>query len=342
MWRARARWDPVSSGAPLLVPDPVLGYVSPPRATTRRRHRSGLEYSYHRDARGARVAAPAGAAPGHADLVFVGGSFTLGRGVEYEQSFPAIAGRELGLTVENLGTGAYGTVQSLLLLERNADLAPAAVVYTFIQDHLRRNLSRCAPSLLPHCVHVPYVAFDERERPFVHPPDDGAERDWARNERFHAALSAPPLGLASLRAGAELLLRPFQGTPAPRVDDPEHRLSGMRLLLGRMRQVAARSGGRLLVVYVPDLRRPRESDPPPEELTTALGPGIELLDLSRILREAPETDALTLPGDDHPSGAGHRAIARAIVGVLRELAQDAEDRGDRVDARARQSVTAVE
>jgi len=317
MWQARANWEIDSSGAPLTVFDPAIGFVSPPGATTVRRHLHGVEYSYHRDARGARVGSPDASRPVRVDLVFVGGSFTLGRGVEHEESFPALAARDLGLSAANLGIGAYGTVQSLLLLERNADLARSVVVYGFIEPHLRRNLSACAPSYSPHCVHVPYVDFDDDGRPFLCPPSPGAAADWARNERFHAALPAHPIGPASLRAGLDLLLRPLRsGAPPGPPRDARRDEASMRLLLPRMSEAAARGGGRLVVVYIPDLRDPGRPLPP--ALAAALPPGATLVDVSAWLRARPASEPLVLPGgDDHPSPAGHRAIAAALAAGLR-------------------------
>jgi len=55
---------------------------------------------------------------------------------------------KLGRTGANLALAAYGTTQSLQVLRRNLNLKPKLVIYTLISDHLRRNVSSCAPSFL--------------------------------------------------------------------------------------------------------------------------------------------------------------------------------------------------
>jgi len=331
--RARFRWDVISSGAPLMTRDPELGYVSSPGSTTHRRHRSGLEYSYHRDGRGGRVRSATPSIPSRAELLFVGGSFTAGRGVEYDQTFAAIVGRERGQSVENLGTGAYGTVQSLLLLERHADLSPEIVVYGFISDHIRRNLSSCAPSLLPRCMHVPHVGFDPEGAPFISPPGPGAEADWSRNERFYAAMLAPPFSWTSLVTGLDLLLdrarRRLAAPEAVPARDAAARRESMRYLMHRMSGVVERLGARLIVVYIPELRDADSlRQPPPPELTGALAPGTELVDLSRTLGAHTPEAALGIPGDGHPSAWGHREIARGILEHLARRGSVAGPRGE--------------
>lgn len=318
--RARTRLDTFSFGAPLVVPDPQIGYVSPADSTTRRRHRDGLEYTYYRDGRGARVAAPGSPTPHEVAVLFLGGSFTIGHGVEHEETFAARAAEAWGVSMANLGTGAYGTVQSLLLLERYAELSPRLVVYGFIGEHVRRNLSPCAPSLLPFCTHVPHVDFDSEGAPYVRFPDPDAEADWQRNERFRAAATASPWGRASLATGFEILWqrarRRLERRPPPPSGDPEKRRASLAFLLRRMHAAAAGMGARLAVAFIPDLRAPHPgADAPPDELVAALDEGIELVDVSRRLRGW-RGPPLTLPGDGHPSAAGHRAIAQALVQQL--------------------------
>jgi len=77
-------------------------------------------------------------------LVFIGCSITFGEGVSYEDSYPAVIGRLLDNQYEiiNLGVQGYGADQAYLRLKQYVnDLRPSIVVYTFIPDHLLRNIN---------------------------------------------------------------------------------------------------------------------------------------------------------------------------------------------------------
>jgi GNAT superfamily N-acetyltransferase len=101
-------------------------------------------------------------------LVVVGGSYTLGVGLSDAETWPwKLQSRHPELRVVNLGSGGYGTYQSLLALESYASDAPIAwVLYGFIDHHEVRNV---APpdwiDLLSRFAHrrhvaVPYCTLD--------------------------------------------------------------------------------------------------------------------------------------------------------------------------------------
>ena len=78
-------------------------------------------------------------------IIFVGGSFTQGWGVNDNQTFVSkIQNKYLNYNVLNFGQGGYGGVQSLILLKdeiknlKNIKL----VVYGFIEHHQYRNVAR--------------------------------------------------------------------------------------------------------------------------------------------------------------------------------------------------------
>lgn len=74
-------------------------------------------------------------------VLFVGGSFTMGHGLSYEESFVGqLAKMRPDLQMVNLGVQAYGTDQTYLMLKRHGDsFQPKVIVYTFIEDHIIRN-----------------------------------------------------------------------------------------------------------------------------------------------------------------------------------------------------------
>ena len=168
------------------------------------------------DSLGIRVEAPGRqtdlAAP---SVLFIGGSFTFGHGVEYDESFVGrLAVRDhLPYQAVNLGVQGYGTDQALLALEkyypRFSDVR--AVVYTFICDHVRRNAVDDRRLLFPRDKFLgTKPAFrltpDGRleERAFPHRYDGQPPvRLWALGEVLwtrHGPRAKPDLTLALVRA----------------------------------------------------------------------------------------------------------------------------------------------
>ncbi len=75
-------------------------------------------------------------------VLFIGCSYTMGHGLNYEESFVGKFGKRVGNSYQmiNAGVQAYGTDQALLTLKRIApQFNTRVVVYTFIEDHITRN-----------------------------------------------------------------------------------------------------------------------------------------------------------------------------------------------------------
>ena len=124
--------------------DPQIGWVYIPNKTVVQPfgpdHRP---VTMNIDENGSRVAAPGvHHDPAKPSILFVGDSFMVGHGVQYEES---LTGRleampEFPFQAVNFAVQGYGTDQSLLMLERQfARFNTRAVVFEFIPDHLNRN-----------------------------------------------------------------------------------------------------------------------------------------------------------------------------------------------------------
>ncbi len=75
-------------------------------------------------------------------ILFIGGSFTMGHGLSYEESFVGRfdALKRVPYQVVNVGVQGYGSDQALIALKKYFPrFNVKAVVYTFIEDHLVRN-----------------------------------------------------------------------------------------------------------------------------------------------------------------------------------------------------------
>lgn len=133
----------------LLGPEPVgiwrddarLGWRHMPGATGRQRDVPDFDVAYHIDERGHRLT-PGGPGPDAPGVLFLGGSFTFGHGVEDDEPYPALLQRAWPqVRVMNAATNAWGTAHALLALEEElaADDGIALVVYGFITHHVVRN-----------------------------------------------------------------------------------------------------------------------------------------------------------------------------------------------------------
>ena len=81
---------------------------------------------------------------GFEKLVFIGGSFTFGSGLNDDQVFTwKLQNRFKNINIRNLGVGAYGTYQSLMVLEQEFQKKdkPKAVIYGYISGHRFRNIA---------------------------------------------------------------------------------------------------------------------------------------------------------------------------------------------------------
>ena len=313
--------DLVLEGDFPIEADDEIGFVPVRNGATVRRHpRSGLAYRLFTSDRRARVDAPGEKTPSPVDLMTIGCSFSWGHGVENHETYTAIVARRRGWRAANFAFASYGTVQAAQMLERNLDLRPRVIVYGVIQDHVKRNLSGCAPAYGPACLPCAWVDFDGNGKPFLHPPDRDA---YAFNRRFWDTFffrrgSWPRRLAGTIGAG----VRRIQGGTAFDPGVPATRQAGLELLLGRMRDLARRVEAHLLIVYIPYLER-GGTNPPPPALAAALrsvtGEGVTVLDLTPVVARHhadPARPPLRFERDAHPNPAAHALIAGEVEAAL--------------------------
>jgi hypothetical protein len=328
------RWE----GESFIRDDPELGYVARENASVRQLR--PLTFSVATDDRGGRVARPGMSAPEKIDVLSIGCSFTWGHGVEQPDTYPAILQGKTGLKVYNAGLASYGTTTALLSIKRYADLRPRVIVYGFIDDHIPRSLSLTAATLGPFIRPVPFVDFDENDRPCIHPPiGDTKLHDQYLKEvvldhsfgmkhiawtgyidylRFVKWQSPPLLGVTDSRAR-----RKYEQYKAAVKDSPRLQRT-LDFLVAEMASQARNLNAKLIIVYLPT----RSSMIMSEALVQAVNKAhasdtISLLDASPRFRELIAEngeDGVFLPNDSHPGPVGQAGIAETIEPVLRELA----------------------
>lgn len=308
--------------------DPVIGYAPPRNGVLLRdpRNRKGKKAYIYTDSRRARVSRQGDETPDQVDLVTVGGSFSRGGGMKNEETFTQLVAREFAMTAANFAMGGYGTVQSLLALERNLDLNPRFIVYPLIEDHMRRNHAPCAAAALPFCFPRAYFAIDDG-KPSIHPPHEAYRQpELVARYQKDIGLKKGKVGIGHILWKARFAFLGWsyylQSNVAYPTDAESFRAS-MDYLIGRMHDDAVQAGARLVVVYLPSLRR-NEQNPPPESLLSAVearaGDGLLFLDLSGPVAayyEEPGARRLHFKDDGHPDKHGHAFIANHLTEALR-------------------------
>ena len=309
----------VVQGEPLIAFDREIGFVPYPNTVSQRTEfdRSGnriLSYHVFNDRRGARVSRPGEQAPDHPDILFIGGSFTWGHGVENEQIFAHLAPLALGATGANLGMASFVTTQSLQMLRRNLDLKPRVIVYDFVEGLLPSNMFPCAQSYYPFCLDISHVVFDAVGRPQIAPPwSDGVTRTQLQVKAEHEWLDP----LTWIVHGVDVIYGRVLWLEANKMllDSPRQEKAA-EFLLRELVQTSRSIGAHLLLVHFPE--RTKE---PGFVANSAAKLGVPLVDLwsaYQAYQATPGAPSLFLsPNDRHPSVAGHALIASEIASFIR-------------------------
>jgi hypothetical protein len=313
------------------APDAELGFVRKPNITWRGRLPGDeRQVDYRTDERGFRN--PPGLT--RADLVFIGDSFTEAAQVAEDDTFARRLATTLRLGTVNLGRGAYGPQQELIVLRRyGLAYQPTLVVWQIFE---------------------------------------GNDLDDAKNfARWRQQQPASPLSLRQRYLENSLLQLLLAGTRLPNEGDKfaslkfhdgtQHALrlryryapqqpaeaalgfAETKQVLAEGQQMCRAQGVKLLVVYVPVMARVLEpwlsfDDPAMRARFLPAGgihqssdlgqqlagfcvqQGIAFLDTFNVLRQRAEVDnrGLYIPSDEHLDVQGHKVLAQAIVQAMAE------------------------
>lgn len=179
------------------------------------------------------------------NVLFVGGSFIQGQGVNDKETFAYRINEKFpALRVRNFGVGAYGTYQSYLSMEKYFDVNGATqhtslTIYGLIEDHFRRNLTpsswvRQLRSAKGGFIVPPHVRLIDGDFEFR---DARFEIYWPLETKS---------ALVTLLHHSYLTWR--------YTDSRNGQFIVMEMLLRKIRGLAASNGSKLLVVYLRSMR----------------------------------------------------------------------------------------
>jgi len=317
----------------IIERDDEIGFVPVRNGSTQLDFQAGFRFHVFTDRRGARVNAPGEQTPEHVDVVAIGCSFTWGQGVESEMTYPQQLGKMLDVSIANLAMGGYGSVQSLQRLRRAADLKPKVVIYGFMQDHLRRNLSPCAPNFVPYCLPVSYLERQDGRivvrRPHMEyfSPEDNRAFMTEFSMRDPSGVRA---GFEGAKWAARMELFKYRNADTIGFDaSPEIAAAGIQAMIDAMVREAHGMGASLIVLNIPYLPRGRVQTLPLALKRAVEGKDLTFVDFAPVAAEYYDrhpTGTLTNGLDAHPNPTAHRMMAET-------LASEAGSFVERVNAR---------
>jgi lysophospholipase L1-like esterase len=251
--------------------------------------------------------------PGTVRILCMGDSYTFGHYVGDSEAFPAVLDHLLNATscgmpgrAETINSGANGFTildELVFLREKGLALDPDFVVLSFSQNDIE-DLRRARPVIELMRDHA------QLKSAFIIGP---IVKILQHTATFNA--------MQRTAAWLKIERRPSKGYPL-RQTSPEL-WERYRDLLGEMKDLVERHGGRLLLVVWPSWMQIEGIDPPAPQEKLALFAremGIDHLDLMPVLSDLERSGvkASLAPLDGHPSPRAHEAAARAIAQRLVE------------------------
>ena len=335
-WRPNYYLDKAFIPRKYSDPDDELGFVRKPRVSWRQLNAdTNRVVDYQTDDNGFRN--PPGAT--HADVVFIGDSYTEGAQVSEEETFVRRVAAISGLSVQNLGRSVYGPQQELIVLRKYA-LAyhPRVVVWQLFEGNDLRDAE----------------VFDEwRKNPHQSTPlgqrylSNSFLAEWLwKTERV------PPIIPIIHWLVSDGTVRPLTLRYKYDLDEPEKRPEGLAettQVIQTGYQLCHSQGIKLVILFVPTMVRVMEPyivfDRAEDrgkyvpnggvntekdfsgrmaELCKPLG--CTFIDGLTSLRQAasPDNRNLFIPVDEHLDVRGHEVLARAIVDLLRSVDSPSE------------------
>lgn len=249
-------------------------------------------------------------------LLALGDSMTFGEGVPAGRTWPALLEQETGYRVYNAGVPGYGTPQ---MAERfrafGPRLRPSMVLVAFSPLWDRE---RCAAPFLYKDGYIVARGYLGRLHTIdghlylaeTRLPVLGAATAYSKRYSVLARLALPALG-DSARAIRKKLAREPEPRRTPENYEPTARA------LEEIRAAAGRAGAGFLAILLDSRGEEYEADRDALEKILRVRK-LPYVALDSLLEEA-DWDALRYPRDQHWNEDGHRAVAAALIPIVRPL-----------------------
>jgi hypothetical protein len=275
--------------------DEELGWVYVPNISTVRTLGSEQrEFAMHFDSDGARIETPSQPYDHNVpSVIFVGGSFTMGHGLPYDETFIGRLNKmnDFPYQAVNFGVEGYGTDQAFLKLKRVIKkFRVKAVIYTFIGAHVKRNADNDRRLLWPESRFIgtkPLFGLDSSGQLYLksHPYkyEDVIElRLWQLLQQSWVLAGPPPT---------------FDLTDA---------------LICAMKDFAEAEGARFILVHWRQGGASSVWGNEPIDISCG-----QVFDLGNEVQE--DWQSWIIPGDGHPSRRAHGLAAQVIADHLRAV-----------------------
>lgn len=150
------------------------------------------EAAYTIDENGMRIGPPTNDRTDGECVVFFGGSFTYGYGVNDDEAMPYLVGMQSNgkYRTYNFGFGGYGPHQMLAAiekgyLEKRLNCQPKHAVYQSLRDHVRR-----ATGSVPYHRKAPRYVLDQDGNLVLTGRFIDFEKKWERDHRIHSIINS--------------------------------------------------------------------------------------------------------------------------------------------------------
>lgn len=322
--------DEVSDGYP---EEPILTTLPPRSTRTAVTNERAIDY-FHGDFR-ERIDTPTAPSYAKSPLVVIGCSQSYGAGIDGLETFASLVASRTRLRYLNLSIPGAGSIYSALRLESVPGLDPKIIVYGLYEDHLYRNLRRCALVNHPLCHQLPIVGFD----------GNGQARTIMPDFWFENLIG----GFVSLRR--KFYVEQFEGsgrtsywldvfwsfirlttTVRFRIYGDPNRADRMTLLaaldhsLGRMAAFAKAHDAWFIVVWIPITDWPRPERRLPDDIRSLIEARTDLIvDMAPVWNEmfvgSPVTPfaPFVIPTDGHMNELAHRSVADEVLKIVERL-----------------------